>query len=119
MARWSDTMKLKDYEEWQSFLDGYSGCYQIGYYYRGEFKPKYIGRGENIWNRIKTYMNPKRCHNDRIEAKLYAERHNLWFRYLRTLRYQGLEARQQARHGVLKGGLYEWNKRIEWSWLEA
>ncbi len=118
MARWSDAMKLNQFEQWRLWLDGHSGCYQIGYYSGGDFQPRYVGRGENIYSRIKSYMHPTRCHNDHIRARLSMERHNLWFRYLRTERFKGLEARQQNNWGVGFDGLYEWNKRIERSCLQ-
>ena len=117
--RWSDTMKLNQYEDWRWFLDGYCGCYQIGIYWRGDFIPKYIGRAENVWQRIETYMSREKCHNADIAAKLEMTRHNLWFRVLRTPRFHGLEARQQAIWGVNKDGLYEWNKRVERTFLLA
>ncbi len=119
MARWSDAMKLNQYEKFRYFLDGFSGCYEIGHLRSGEFMPKYIGRGENVWTRIKTYMDPIRCHNSHIAQRLTLERHNLWFRVIRTARFHGLEARHQSRHGVGEEGLYEWNQRIERSFLDA
>lgn len=111
-------MKLTEYREWRHWLDGYPGCYRIGYFYGGEFRPRYIGRAANVWKRIETYMDPAKCHNDMILQKLQSERNNLWFTVVRTPRYHGLEARQQAKHGILDGGLYEWNRRIEWACLE-
>ena len=115
--RWSDAMKLSEYRDWRFWLDGYSGCYQIGVYWRGEFQPKYIGRAKNLWTRIDSYMDPRKCHNPQIMSKLFAQRHNLWFRAIRTPRFHGLEARQQAIHGVNYDGLYVWNKRVEWACL--
>ena len=117
MARWSDLMKLSHFEAYGFFLKGKPGCYEIGYLRAGEFSPKYIGRAGNLWTRIKTYMDPARCHNPHIGIKLCAERHTLWFRVIRTERYHGLEARHQARHGVGDEGIYEWNRRIEWEYL--
>jgi hypothetical protein len=117
MARWSDLMKLSAYESHRQFLEGFAGCYEIGYAKGGYFSPKYVGRGANIWKRIETYMDPNKCHNDYILEKLSSERHNLWFRVLRTERYHGLEARMQDRHGIGETGLYTWNKRVERSFL--
>ncbi len=116
MARWTDCMKLSDYREYRSYLDGFSGCYQIGHYY-GDFVPKYVGRAKNVWTRVSSYMDEDKCHNGFILEKLYAPRHNLWFRVIRTERYHGLEARQQAIFGIGSEGLYAWNKRIEWECL--
>jgi hypothetical protein len=115
--RWSDAMKLSEYREWREYLDGFPGCYEIGVYWRGDFQPKYIGRATNVWKRIETYMDPLKCHNPYILMKIHALRHNLWFRVIRTERFHGLEARQQAYWGVSHDGLYEWNKRIEWNCL--
>ena len=118
MARWSDLMKLSDYRDYKEYLS-YPGCYEIGFAQSGYFSPKYVGRGQNIYDRIKTYMNPNRCHNEYIAAKLYAERHNLWFFVLRTQRYHGLEARLQDRHGIGEKGIYTWNQRVEISHLTS
>ena len=114
MARWSDLMKLNKYEDFEDFLRGYCGCYEIGFARNEEFYPKYIGRGGDVWDRIKTYMNPKRCHNMHIREKIDANRHNLWFRVTRVERYHGLESRSQIYFGVGQDGLYAWNQRTEW-----
>ena len=116
MGRWSDVMKLDRFEQHAAELNHF-GCYIIGHYRDGFFYPKYVGRGENIYDRIKTYMDPKRCHNHHILAKLSAARHNLWFQIHRTSRYRGLEARQQAIHGIGAEGVYQWNQRVERSCL--
>ena len=114
--RWSDAMKLTDHRQWRDWLDA-PGCYQIGVFWRGDFQPKYIGRAQNVRKRIETYLDPARCHNIFISEKIFAPRHNLWFRVIRTGRFKGLEARQQAYFGVSHEGLYEWNRRVEWSCL--
>ena len=67
MARWSDLMKLSDYRDYKEYLSC-PGCYEIGFAQGGFFSPKYVGRGQNIYERIKTYMNPNRCHNEYIAA---------------------------------------------------
>lgn len=113
MSRWSDLMKLSEYEQFRNFIEHRSGCYQIGHARGSFFYPKYIGRAHNIWSRIKTYMNEERCHNPHIAARLYMERHTLWFRVLRTDRFKGLEARQLDTWGVRDEGIYEWNQRYE------
>jgi hypothetical protein len=112
-------MKLSQYRDFREFLRGFPGCYEIGYARDGYFSPKYVGRGGDIWARIKTYMDENRCHNEYIAEKLYSERHNLWFRVLRTERYHGLEARMQDRFGIGEDGLYAWNKRVERAYLTA
>jgi hypothetical protein len=117
MARWSDVMKLSEYRQFHFFLDNQPGCYRIGTYRSESFTPKYIGRASNLWTRIPTYMDPGKCHNAHLLMRLFNERHTLWFQVIRTPRFHGLEARQQATYGVGADGLFEWNQRTEWTFI--
>jgi hypothetical protein len=117
MARWSDAMKLSEYREFRDYLDGFCGCYEIGHVKAAVFYTKYVGRAENLWDRIKTYMDESRCHNDYIIEKLKAERHTLWFHVIKTGRYKYMEAKLQDRHGIGETGLYIWNQRVEHAYL--
>jgi len=117
MARWSDPMKLSDHIYFEAYLKA-PGCYEIGFNRGGVFAGQYVGRTKNLSRRMGEYMDPTKCHNPHILAKVTGRRNNLYFRVLRTPRYHGLEARMQYRYGVGHEG-YRWNKRIEWSYLEA
>ncbi|MCB2077489.1 MAG: GIY-YIG nuclease family protein [Novosphingobium sp.] len=111
--RWSDGMKLSEYEDWRTYLD-YAGVYEIGPWRGDYFTPKYIGEASNLYRRMKDYNTPGNIKDNRqIVSTLENNRHALWFRVIRTQDHLGLEARMQDRHGVRADGVYEWNTRVE------
>ncbi len=118
MPRWSEPIRLSHHADYVAYLS-YPGCYEIGYFRGGVFTAYYVGKSTNLSRRMSSYMDPARCHNRHIGQKLYAARHNLNFRVIRTERHHGLEARLQSRWGVTRTGAYTWNKRIEWSHLDS
>lgn len=118
MPRWSEPIRLAHHAGYQDYL-GYPGCYEIGYLRGGVFTAYYVGKSSNLSRRMSAYMDPARCHNGHIARKLYAARHNLYVRVMRTQNHHGMEARLQSRWGVGRTGAYAWNKRIEWSHINS
>jgi hypothetical protein len=118
MARWSDAMKLTDIHFHRPYLKGFPGVYELGYVRGGYFYPKYIGRARTeqtcLFTRLRSYIDPNRCHNKYLLAKLEAERHNVWFHVCRVADPAFSEASLLFQFGLGRDdGLYAWNQRYE------
>lgn len=86
MSGWSDCGKFEEfrYPENKRLLKKNAGIYEFGYFYAGEFLPKYLGRvrwtehGYDFYTRFKAYDS--NAHNDEVASRVKAARKALWFR---------------------------------------
>lgn len=113
MARWSDLIKLDEYFHWKRELL-HPGVYEIGFFRRGEFNPKYIGKSSvHIYDRVKKHYNE----TGNLSVAAYYDgriRDNLYFRFIITENYDAMESNLLRRFGIGKeGGQYEFNWKYE------
>ncbi len=106
MARWSDSVRLRDYDA----APDEPGIYEIGFIRSNVFNPKYIGRARGLQTTIRSRL---RAHYKGIgsrEVDRYLKggvRDHLWVHWIRVRDPGFSEA------FLLNRFEYDWNKRIE------
>lgn len=112
MARWSDAIKLDQYDLWKEQTNA-PGVYEIGFARNEVFSAKYLGKSStSIYDRLKKHWNEI---GSASIAEYYSGRKRdlLYFHYIRTLNYDAMEANLLNRYGIGKDGLYEFNRKLE------
>ena len=117
MAKWSDSIQLKQYYHWERELR-HPGVYEIGFAVSGSFSPKYIGKAsKSVYSRLKKHWNEvgsTKVAEYYQQKQNYEQRDKLYFHFIVTENYDAMEANLLHRFEIGRhDGLYEWNLRYE------
>jgi hypothetical protein len=118
MPRWSDTMQLASYRDYENDLQQ-PGVYELGFVQSGIFHQKYIGKASGaLIDRIKTYAaaNGKASHCSAVRGLPLAAFYQVRFHVMRTADGDQAairEALMLVRHGYGWETAYPWNSKYE------